>query len=71
MSKKTIITLKCETKTIKVLLVENGTYKNKYFELQSNRRRICAPFGFTTLTEAANNALEMILLNLTQTLGDC
>lgn len=67
MSKKTIITLKCAKKTIKILAIENGTYKTNYYELQSNRRRIYMPFGFPDLKAAANKAMEIILLELTRT----
>ena len=71
MSRKCILTLKSKTRTIKVEHVINQTYHVEYYQLTSNRRILCRPFGYNSLGEAVDVAVGIQLQEITKILGGC
>lgn len=71
MSRQCILTLKSGTKSVKVVRNENGAYKNTYYEIMSNRKRICRPFGYDNEKEAIEVALNVVLPKTYINQGDC
>lgn len=71
MRKQCILTLKSESNSVKIVKSVNGTYKKTYYEIMSNRRRICRPFGYDTLTESVEVALSIVLPEMYENQGGC